>query len=411
MTKVTVIIPNYNQSHYVADAVRSVLNQTYKNFDIIVVDDGSTDKSREVVAQFGEAVQYIYQKNQGLAGARNTGIRASYGELIGLLDADDEWCPTYLEHIVALSEKHPHAAAFYCMAQCMDAEGNDLPQVVGGPPVSPDLLYQKLLRANFIIPSTVTFRRKPILEAGYFDPNLRSCEDWDLWLRILPAETIVGMPESLVRYRIHGSSLSTNVYGMHEAAQKVIEKNFGPDDGQIVSWTFEKRRAHGGIYRYYLITSVQRQGNWNNAGRYLRRALEIDPTLAADLDMFFELSLGMQPNGYRSSDQHLDVRQNASEIKEMLADVFSVPLLGWSVRRLAYGTANFALGLAAYNSGSRKLCRTFLIRALFYRPDLAFDLRVSGNLFKSLLSPAFLEILKSLTSKRQGRDTLYRRST
>jgi glycosyltransferase involved in cell wall biosynthesis len=166
MIKVSVIIPNYNQSHYLASAIHSVLRQSFKDFEIIVVDDGSTDNTLEVLAQFSDQVVYLRQENQGLAGARNTGIRAARGELIGLLDADDEWRPDYLEQMLALSEKHPDAAVFYCMAQCMDVDGGDLPQVVGGPPVAPELLYQKLLRANFIIPSTVMFRRKPIVDAG-----------------------------------------------------------------------------------------------------------------------------------------------------------------------------------------------------------------------------------------------------
>ena len=89
-------------------------------------------------------------------------------------------------------------------------------------------------------------RKSIVLEAGLFDQSLRSCEDWDLWLRLLPEIEIVGSPKILVRYRIHGSSLSTNVEGMHQAAQAVIQKHFGEDDSQYDLWPVEKRRAYGG---------------------------------------------------------------------------------------------------------------------------------------------------------------------
>ena len=98
---VSVIIPNYNHAQYVGDAIRSVLAQTYRNYEIIVVDDGSTDNSRETVSQFDDQVQYIYQKNAGLSAARNTGIKASKGSLIGVLDADDMYEPDYLSTLVS----------------------------------------------------------------------------------------------------------------------------------------------------------------------------------------------------------------------------------------------------------------------------------------------------------------------
>jgi glycosyltransferase involved in cell wall biosynthesis len=115
--RVSVVIPNYNHTRFITGAIQSVLNQTYRSFEVIVVDDGSTDNSREVVASFGSQVRYIWQENQGLAGARNTGIRAARGQLIGLLDADDQWLPDFLEKMVALADelrRWMKPVAFYC---------------------------------------------------------------------------------------------------------------------------------------------------------------------------------------------------------------------------------------------------------------------------------------------------------
>jgi glycosyltransferase involved in cell wall biosynthesis len=341
---VSVIIPNYNHTRFIPNAIQSVLAQDYPNYEIIVVDDGSTDDSRDVVARFGEKVRYIWQENQGLAGARNTGIRAAAGELIGLLDADDEWQSDYLGQMVALAEKHPDGLVYYCMARCMDVAGHNLPQSVGGPPVEPKLLYQVLLRANFIIPSTVMFRKQPIVQFGCFDASLRSCEDWDMWLRLLPTGNIVGVSQSLVRYRVHGNSLSTDVAGMHAATKRVVEKHFGMDDDDPSSWTPEKRRAYGGMYRYQCITFVQRQKNWEACLPLMRKAMLADPSLALDLDFFYELVLGDQLVGYRGVSQIQGFDENVSRLQALVHDAAD-SLSDGSVRNQALGTAYCALGL------------------------------------------------------------------
>ena len=384
MPAVSVIIPNYNQSHFVSRAILSALSQSRTPDEIIVVDDGSSDNSREVVARFGDRVRYLRQKNQGLAGARNTGIQASAGELIGLLDADDEWKPEYLEAMISLAGEHPDALVYYCTARCMDVDGQDMPQFVGGPPVEPHALYQRLLRANFIIPSTVLLRRKPIMEAGMFDSTLRSCEDWDLWLRLLPTGKLIGSPKSMVRYRVHGNSLSTRVQGMHDAARQVVEKHFGSDEGTPQRWAPEKRRAYGGLYRYQAITFIQRQNNWEAAVTPFHKAFEADPSLALDLDFFYELALGTQPVGHRDASAVQEFEANATHMGTLLRTMAaSRKRAPWRSDVLA--TAYHALGLVAYNFGDRKLCRGYFLRALFYKPELLFKTRVAGIFMKSFL--------------------------
>lgn len=392
---ISVIVPNYNNAYYLGNAIQSILNQTFTDYEIIIVDDGSTDDSKNVVDTFGDRVRYIWQENQGLAGARNTGIRAATGDLIGLLDADDEWCPDYLAQMVALSETHPDALVFYCMAQCMDADGFNLPQFVGGPPVDPKVLYQVLLRANFIIPSTVTFRRNPIVEAGYFDTNLRSCEDWDLWLRLLPMGKIVGTFRNLVRYRVHGSSLSANVDGMHAAARKVIEKHFGMDDGKPDQWTQEKRRAYGGVYRYQIITFIQRQNNWDACVPLLSKALTVDPSLAIDLDFFYELGLGSQQAGFRGTSEVKDLETNAFQLEKIIRVLNDIPDLE-SLYRKAFGTAEYALGLIAYGFGERSTSRKYFLKGVSYRPELLVNPQLVSDYLKSFIDQSSMSRIKKL---------------
>jgi glycosyltransferase involved in cell wall biosynthesis len=393
---VSIIIPLYNQEKFVGEAIQSALSQTFRDFEVIVVDDGSTDNGSEVVSRFGGRIRNIYQENQGLAGARNTAIRAAQGELIGLLDADDQWLPDYLETMVALADRNPQAAVLFCAAQSMDETGNDLPEIFGKPPASSPDIFQTLLRANFLIPSTILMRRSISLEAGSFDSSLRSCEDWDLWLRIAPDHNFVGTPACLVRYRLHESSLTANPQGMQQAARAVIEKQFGIDDGNPSSWSPEKRRAYGGLYRYHALTSVRRLDDWETAGQYLRQALYADPLLSVDLDLFFELTYGSLSTGYKSSSHPINLEINSQDIYKMLDLIFSSAVTPESgvLRRRTYGTANYALGLVAYNLGERSQSRSFFFKALSFRPELWQDRRIIGNSLKSFLSQSALERIK-----------------
>jgi glycosyltransferase involved in cell wall biosynthesis len=416
--KVSVIIPNYNNAQYVAGAIQSVLAQSFADYDIIVVDDGSTDNSRQVVHSFGDKVRHIYQQNKGLGGARNAAILASEAEFIGLLDADDEWSPNFLEKMVALTSLFPSGAAYFCGAQGIDTQGNSLPQYFGGAPKSNSTLrrgnlYARLLRLNYLIPSTFLVRRSIFEEVGLFEQNNRKmhgCEDWDLWLRMARTHDFVGTPSRLVRYRIHTNALSANPGKMQDAARAVIEAHFGPEEDNVLNWSPEKRRAYGGLYRYDLLTSVQRQQDWQNAANYFRKALEIDPSLSKDIDMFYELALGYQPSGYRGTRQHLNLQNSIAELEKLLYEVFSKSPPSWqaSVRRTAYGMANFAIGLAAYNTGQRRVSRGYLMKALFFYPGLWFDPRVSANLIKSFVSQTWIQKLQNLAYDRKHRESIER---
>ncbi len=397
---VSVIIPAYNAQDFLRRAIESVLVQTYRDFEIIVVDDGSTDQSEEIVSSFGDRVRYIWQENRGLGGARNTGIRASQAEFIGLLDADDEWKPTYLEKMMLLARQHPEAAVYYCAARGMDEKGRELPRLFGRMTASNNL-RQNLLRANFLIPSTILFRRSTIVEAGLFEEKnleLHGCEDWDLWLRLCPAHLFVATYEGLVRYRLHANTFSANPSHMQEAVRAVIEKNFGADDGVYETWSKEKRRAFAGVYRYRALTSVQKQGNWEVAIKSLCKAFEIDPTLALDLDLFYELAFGTPSLEHSDFAHGLSLEQNARAIMKMLAGIFEESPAIKPLRRKTYGTANYAIGLVAYNTKRRDLSRRFLSQALIFFPDFLLDRKFVLTLMRSYINPFLAGHLKGLAS-------------
>ena len=319
---VSVIIPAYNQGNFLEYAIQSVLSQTYSNYEIIVVDDGSTDDTSTIAKLYGDKIHYYFQENKGLAGARNTGIRNARGIYIALLDCDDQWLPDFLLKMVSLAEQNPDASVFYCNVNYMDAEGHTLPQIPDVKLVSPDKMYETLVRANFIFANTIFMLRSAVLTAGLFDESFRACEDWDLWLRLSPTHQFVGINDCLVRYRLHGSSLSADPSKMQQAVKSVIEKHFGPDDGNSKNWSDIKKIAYGGVYRYCAWTSVMRQNNWDASAQSLSKALMVDPESCDELGIFYNLAMGSQPIGYHGTPYQLDLQSNARQIDQMLLKVF-----------------------------------------------------------------------------------------
>jgi hypothetical protein len=238
-------------------------------------------------------------------------------------------------------------------------------------------MYTAMLKSNFLNCCTIVMHRAKVMDAGLFDPMFRRLQDRELWVRLLrQGHTFIGSPASLVRYRVHSESLSTNGSGGVQAVLALAEKHFGIDDGQHNAWSAEKRQAYSGVYRYCALTMLIRQQEWRACAQYLLKALQIDPSLADDVDLFYELSLGSQPPGYRGSPQKIDLFANAEQIDRMLADLS--PLLEdaglSSLHRRVQGTAFYALGLVAFHLRQFPLGRDVLGRALLSRPDLSCNL-------------------------------------
>ena len=189
MAKVSVLIPTYNRRAYVQEAIDSVLAQTYENFEIIVVDDGSTDGTGEALRErYGDRIQHVWQENAGESVARNRGAEMARGEYIGLLDSDDLWLPEKLAEQIVLLDGNPDLVLVFSQARLIDQAGN----LVDAPPTnhdlqSADLEPDRMYVANSIHTggSSVVMRRDVFCRSGGFDPTIRFGEDWDLWLRLV----------------------------------------------------------------------------------------------------------------------------------------------------------------------------------------------------------------------------------
>lgn len=208
LTKVTVVIPTHNCGQYICQAIESVLKQTYKDREIIVVDDGSTDKTREIIEPYIQAgsVRYIYQENRGLPGARNTGIQNAKGEFIVVLDADDELD----ERMVSLClEKVEGEHTDWCVCDIIRVEDNQ-----NG--ITKELYRAKIPKGNFcqnmllddFISRSPFFRKTSLFDIGLYHEDIQVRVDWEINIRlILAGKRFSYVPEPLYIYKLRSSSL------------------------------------------------------------------------------------------------------------------------------------------------------------------------------------------------------------
>lgn len=239
------VMPAYNTEAWVGPAIESVLNQTRRDFELIVVDDGSTDQTVPTVEQFvqqDDRISLITQQHRGSSAARNAAIARSVGEYVSFIDSDDLWLPRYLEVMATTLEAHPRAAVAHTDAWVLfdevkkiargSAMGAYLPPAVPGEPL--EFLRALLEHHNFVYGAT-TVRRRALDEVGGFREDLRASLDYELWMRIAAhGHSFVRCPENLAVYRRRGDQITSDPAAHHrslpEVYRIVAEEYDVPDD-------------------------------------------------------------------------------------------------------------------------------------------------------------------------------------
>lgn len=230
MPKVSVVIPAYNAKKFIRQTIDSVLAQTFRDFEVLVVDDGSKDETNEIVESYGAPVRCIRKVNGGVSIARNTGIANAVGEYVALLDADDLWASTKLEKQVKLLDENPKVGLCF----------------VGMERVTEDLklidrfeanYYQDYTEALLLYLCIVTgscssamFRREVFSQTGGFDSSFSTSADWELWLRLSLITQFAPIPEYLIKYRVVSGSMSSNPALVKRDTLNVLNKFFSAAD-------------------------------------------------------------------------------------------------------------------------------------------------------------------------------------
>ena len=219
---VSVIIPCYNHGRYLPEAFASIWQQAYPAIEVIVVDDGSVDNTKEVT-QNTPHVTYIYQSNQGLSAARNTGIKNSHGEYLVFLDADDWLLPGAIATNVEYLQQNEHLAFVSGTHDKVFEDGRIIEEVQE---VKGDY-YCHLLRGNYIgMHATVMYRRW-VFEKFQYDTSQRNCEDYDLYLKIARKHPVLHHTQKIAAYRFHSSNMSGNIPAMLHGVLKVLKRQEG----------------------------------------------------------------------------------------------------------------------------------------------------------------------------------------
>lgn len=241
----SVIIPTYNSATKVVRAINSVLAQTFDNYEIWVIDDGSTDGTCAALASFGAQIHICYQPNQGAAVARNQGIAQAHGTYIAFLDADDWWYPQKLARFANAIHSYPESGLLYSPVDFFTATGRKLWTYVSEDRGKGN--YIALLQRDFVLTSSAIARRHCFSEVGTFDRTLSHCEDWDMWIRIARHFPLHRVPEALTAYEyMAGDSLTSSTRRWIQAHDQLLAKILHDDP----SLSNQQRRAVRSAFAY-----------------------------------------------------------------------------------------------------------------------------------------------------------------
>jgi glycosyltransferase involved in cell wall biosynthesis len=267
---VSVIIPTYNQGQFIDKAIESVLKQSYQDFEIIVINDGSTDNTEEIVRGFKDKrVKYIkkYKKSRGVSVARNVGIKMARGKYIALLDSDDEWLPEKLgKQVKVFKSEFPEVGVVCSWSYNIDEKGNYISKRCL--PKKDGYIYEDLLSTNPISVPTVLIKKECFNRVGLFDDLLNAQEDWDMWIRIAKYYRFALIKVPLVKYRLHPNQISKNLEVKIITANRILVK--------YANELKKRPDAHSKHY-FYIGNRLCHMGKTKDGQRYLIKAISLYP--------------------------------------------------------------------------------------------------------------------------------------
>lgn len=373
---VSVIIPAYNQGHFLARAVNSVLEQTHENLEVIVVDDGSTDDTAQVAQSFTDGrVRYVYKENGGLSSARNEGIRQARGDTLTYLDSDDCFLPEKLAVLTAVLAEEPALGFVAGQAVPVDENENQVGKLFDTPlPADP----KELLLGNPLHVGSMLLRRHWQEQVGFFDESLRSYEDWDMWLRLaLAGCPMKYVPQPVSLYRFHTAQMTRDGRQMTTATFAVLEKLFARED-LPPDWQAMKDEAYSQAFLRAAAQSY-RIMDYEEGKKNLAQAVILAPDLLAEEGDQMALRFVAWTDLPKFPDRLAyleDIYQNLPPELDVLA----------RRREQELGQAAMQFAYEAYYRGDMTRTRTAVRSALRYQPDRIMNRGTISILMRSHLS-------------------------
>jgi glycosyltransferase involved in cell wall biosynthesis len=322
MPQVSVVIPAYNAMNYLPITLESVLRQTFTDFEVLIIDDGSSDQTAQWAEQLvDQRVRLISQTNQGVAIARNTGIAQAQGEYIAFLDADDLWAPTKLAKQVQCLRERPEVGLVHTWMAIIDQQGQPTGRIVTSD--AEGKVWQQLAERNNVYNSSVMVRRSCFERVGNFAPDrqLHPVEDWDMWIRIATQYPFALIREPLLLYRQHATNSSKNWQAMERAFHLVIERTFQAVSPGLMDI---KERSYGYANICLAWKALQSQDkDHQQASTFCQQALQYHPQLRFSweylrLRLAIALMRLLGPHGYRKTlDLAFSMRRRLSGITQL----------------------------------------------------------------------------------------------
>jgi glycosyltransferase involved in cell wall biosynthesis len=373
---VSIIIPAYNQSKYLGSAIESALSQTYRKLEVIVVDDGSTDETPEVVGRFSDPrIRYEWQRNHGLSAARNTGIRIARGGYYAFLDSDDEFLPNKLEVLLDAMSGRAEIGLTAGKAIPIDVHGQVLSQVfdLGIPGNLKELVLKNPLHVG-----SVLVRRSWIVKVGLFDETLRSYEDWDMWLRLARAGCqMQWVDEPVSLYRFHDAQMTRDGVQMTDANFKVLDKFFkdmAPENPWLEMHDEAYAQAH-----LRAAANAYFGKDFEKAKQHLVKAVSFSKDL-------LDVESQKLPNTFRAWTDSPKVRDPLGFLEDVYANLpeLLMGLREWAPTTLVRTALNIAF--EAHSQGDRKKAGRAVRYAVRRKPGLLTNRGVLSIFTKSLLA-------------------------
>ncbi|CAD5937884.1 glycosyltransferase [Planktothrix agardhii] len=254
MPLISVIIPAYNAEKTIEETIYSVLNQTFFDLELIVINDGSKDSTLEIISKFTEPRLKVFSyPNSGANYARNRGLEKASGEYISFIDADDLWTPDKLELQLKALQENPEAKVAYSWTNCIDESSKFLRQ--GGRVIINGDAYLHLLVANFLENgSNPLIHRDAFATVGKFDESLEAGQDHDMWLRLAKHYQYIGVPKAQILYRQSSNSMSANVWRLEKASTGVTKREFSQAPASI---QYLRKRSLANTYKYLTFKALE----------------------------------------------------------------------------------------------------------------------------------------------------------
>ena len=274
---VSVIIPCYNGAEYIVSTIESVLNQAYEDFELIVIDDGSTDQTSEEINRVQDKrLKYFRTENQGVSHARNYGIRESNGEFIALLDADDLYLETNLKQKIQFLNNHKDIGLVHGSEMIFESVTETTKSITKGLDgfVLPELLSldKKVIHS----PSSVVFRKKLIDQAGSFDEQMSVAADWDMWVRLARITNFGFIDKPLTKYRLHQNQMHSNISAMEKDMIYAFKKL---EHERVWNEVMSKKTSKAKLFLTLGLCFIKDEPRYLRAIKYLLKSFVTSPQI------------------------------------------------------------------------------------------------------------------------------------